>query len=491
MTSKFRRLLATCFCTALARFLDTPVEKRKNISLSADNEQAAEEEERDLITFDEDLISFDDDDDEEEEEDDDDDDDDDVIILETIDRYNVTRNHQLKLIGMMDTIPFPIIVYYSMDVYKLNQLLSIDCEFEQDGVKLCKLLMKHGHYDEAVNCIKKLNLYAKFPTNSIADQYFTAGYGPLLFTFTQGQLELQKELLRFINNQLQFNYAGNLDIIPRHYFNDLNNTHQLSRLKERKFQKDLVSCGVKVLKESGLEEKDYYFISLSQRYAGLRYILAQRAIQQSEDGDLSIESSSNFNGLIDLLCQDDPVLARLAIKELIDIGDTVAPPYFASLYKQQEFYCRYNALPINHRLLGVVKGEQMSRHRSMFSPKKQSTNQNGLAYYQLPSHAKRVWVDSYESLMHLKDIVSNSNICGIDTEWVPTFAKSNSIKTALMQIACDNAGYVFLLDLKTIFLPENIKLYYITEKILQLLFEDDQILKIGKKKKLFYIVYLY
>ncbi|GAA5797116.1 hypothetical protein HPULCUR_002495 [Helicostylum pulchrum] len=481
LTSKFRRLLTTSFCTALARFLNTPVDKRQIFVSSTP--------ETDLITFDdttEDLISFDEviqnkeeyDDDDDDDDDDDYDDDDDVITIEANDRYSLTRNHQLKLIGMMDTIPSPVMIYYSMDVYKLGNLISSGCEFEDDGVKLCKLLMKHCHYDEAVNCIKKLNLYARFPINSIADQYFTVGNGPLLATLTQGQIDLQKHLLSFINKQLRFNYAGNLDIIPRQYFDDLDNTQQLSRLKERKFQKDLVSCGVKVLKESGLEEKDYYFISLSQRYAGLRYILAQRTIQQAEDGDLSIEASSNFNGLIDLLCEDDPVLARLAIKELIDIGDTIAPPYFASLYKQQEFYCRYNALPINQRLLGVVKGEQMSRHRSMFSPKKPS-NQNGVAYYKLPLHAKRVLVDSHAGLMHLKDVLSTSNICGIDTEWIPAFAKSNSVKTALMQIACDIEGYVFLLDLKTIFLPQNFQLFNITEKILQLLFEDDQILKIA------------
>lgn len=480
--------MTTSFCTALARFLNTPVDKRQIFKSPVP--------ETDLITFDdaEDLISFDEvvqskekyeddeedeDDEDDDEEDYDDDDDDDVITIEANDRYSLTRNHQLKLIGMMDTIPSPVIVYYSMDVYKLSNLISCGCEFEDDGVKLCKLLMKHCHYDEAVNCIKKLNLYARFPINSIADLYFTVGNGPLLATLTQGQLDLQKQLLSFINKQLRFNYAGNLDIVPRHYFDDRDDTQQLSRLKERKFQKDLVSCGAKVLKESGLEEKDYYFISLSQKYAGLRYILAQRAIQQAEDGDLSIEASSNFNGLIDLLCENDAVLARLAIKELIDIGDTIAPPYFASLYKQQEFYCRYNALPINQRLLGKVKGEQMSRHRSTFSSKKVS-NQNGVAYYKLPLHAKRVLVDSYAGLMQLKNVLSTSNVCGIDTEWIPAFAKSSSVKTALMQIACDIEGYVFLLDLKTIFLPQNSQLFNITEKILQLLFEDDHILKIGK-----------
>jgi hypothetical protein len=505
LTSKFRRYLAHSFCTALARFLDTPLEKR--ILTSSRSTPIPQQNEQDLIIFDEqdgseeevDLISFDDvenqpavqvtvveDDDEEEE----------VITLaqilgvpeEIIDRYTLTQDHQIKLIRMIDTIPLPIIVYYAMDIFELVNIASFGCEFEDDGVKLCKALMKHGHYEETIACIRRLNLYPRFPTNTIADQFFTAGVGMSLPSLIQGQPTLQRELLSFINKQLRFNYAGNLDIVPREYLQDLINgsdkTQQLSRLKERKFQKDLVSCGAKILKDCDIPEKDYYFITLSQQYASLRFILAQRAIQQLEDGgDLSLEASSNFNGLIDLVCENDPVLARLAIKELTDTGDTTAPPHFASLYKQEAFYCRYQALPLNQRLLGIVKGEQMSRHRTMFTPKKASNN-NGLGYYTLPPGVKWIMVNSHKTLMHLKDVLSTSNVCGIDTEWVPTFAKSGSIKTALMQIATDIDGRVFLLDLKIMFQPENAQLYRITEKILQLLFEDDQILKIGKKKVL-------
>lgn len=519
MTPKFRRLLATTFCTALARFFATPKEAQKHSSTKKDEEEA------DLISFEEeeesggslqpqpqkevDLISFhdvedkvaddeneeeeNDGDDEEDEEEDYDSDSSEVVITLTdnqntsiTDKYTLTRENKLKLISMIDKIPSPIIVYYAMDVFCLSDLISHECEFQNDGVKLCRALFKHGHYDEYLVCIKKLKLFPMFPMSTIADQLFTAGWGTSLPTFVVNQPELQKELLSFINKQLGYGYAGNLGIVPREKLVELvnddddNETPQLSRLKERKFQKDLVNCGVKILKDANLPEEDYYFITLAQRYATLRFILTQRAIQQAEDGDLSIEASSNFNGLIDLVCENDPVLARLAIKELIDTGDTVAPPYFASVYKQQEFYCRYNALPLTQRLLGIVKGEQMSRHRSMFSPKKTNNANNGLEFYTLPSHVKYKMVDSLESLMQMKDILSVSNICGIDTEWVPTFAKAGEVKTALMQISCDVEDLVFLLDLKTIFEPQAIRLYNVTVKILQLFFEDENILKIGK-----------
>jgi hypothetical protein len=413
---------------------------------------------------------------------------------EIIDRYTLTLAHQLKLISMITSIPKPVIVYYAMEVFQIPALISYGCKEEDQGVTLCKTLIKRNHYDEVVHCIRKLELFARFPIDQTADQFFTAGHGMYLATLYAQHPEEQKHLLDYINRQLRFNYAGNLDVVPQQYLKDLfdgtDQTPQLTRLKERKFQKDLMNCGAKIMKELNIESSEYYFIWLSQRYACLRFMLTQRAIQQSEDNDLSIEASANFNGLIDSVCENDSVLARLAIKELIDTGDTVAPPYFASRYKQQEFYCRYNALPLNQRLLGVVKGEQLSRHRTTFSsPKKSITNSNKRAMtpngsriseYTLPARAHVVWVDSHTTLMHMKEILSISNICGMDTEWIPSFAKLGPDKTALMQIATDIDGYIFLLDLKTMFEPQNAQLYRLTEIILRLLFEDDHILKLGK-----------
>ncbi|KAI8373249.1 hypothetical protein BD560DRAFT_489179 [Blakeslea trispora] len=517
LSNRFRRLLTTSLCSALEQLFNTPLEVQhtKCKELTALEEETKEVDlisfDDNLVTYQTDLISFDEqvlvkddllqidssseeeDEDEEEEDDEEDDEEEEHIITlaqmlgiseDFINRFSLMPEHQQRLIEMIDTISSPVIVYYAMDVFKLPNCIAKGCMHESKGAELCRVLIKHGCYDEAIICVRRLDLFDWFPVTSTADQFLTAGYGPHLLLFYQDQLELQHQLLSFINKQLRFTYAGNLNIVPAHYFEDLRNntdkTQPLSRLKERKFQKDLVTCGAKLMKELELDETSdaCYFIMLSQRYSTLRFILAQRAIQQLEDNDISIHASANFNGLIDLVCQDDPVMARLAIKELIDMCDTTAPPYFASLYNQQEFYCRYNALPLDQRMLGTVKGELMSRHRSTLTPKKvKKTTMDKV--YQLPAKAKCIMVNSAETLMQMKNILSASTVCGLDTEWVPSFAKTGIVKTALMQIATDLDGYVFLVDFKSLFEPQSAKLLHLAQVILGLLFEDDQILKIA------------
>jgi hypothetical protein len=315
----------------------------------------------------------------------------------------------------------------------------------------------------------------------IANHLFNGGSGASLLPLTQGQPVLQKEVLSFIDTQLRFYYAGNLGIVPTHHLKDLiegSDIPQLSRLKDRKFQKDLLNSATKILKSLNIPQENYYFINLTQRYGCLRYLLIKRAIQQHEEDTFSIEASSNYNGLIDIVCQQSPELAKLAIKELVDMGDLLAAPYFAAKYGQQEFYCRYNSLPPSHRLLGLVKGEEINRPRNFTSQQKKDKE---TSYYALPSHTSCMMIDSYDTLMYMKDILSASNICGIDTEWVPAFAAhSENVQTALMQISCDITGVIFLLDLKTILLPQNNHLLRVTEKVLQLFFEDTQLLKLGK-----------
>ncbi|KAG0872218.1 hypothetical protein G6F16_005333 [Rhizopus arrhizus] len=498
LTPKFRRLLTEVLCKGLSYFLNIPAEERKIdkepdlisfddnaiISSSVTKEKEEKEEAKDLISFDDNefLVVLSDTEEEDYEESSSDDDSIPIITIEPIfNKYTISRTHQDKLIALIETIPSPIVIYYAMDTFKLGQVIAFGCEREEEGVKLIKRLLKYGYYSEATNCIKKLDLFSQFPIPSIATEMFTASQGMMLPTLVINKPSLQRELLDFIDKQLRFNFAGPLEVVPPEKLQgvDTDGVQQLSRLKERKFQKDLVTCGVKIAQEMKISLNEYYFINLSQRYACLRWILAQRALQQMEDQELSIKKSSNYNGLIDLLCENDSALARLAIKELVDMGDTVAPAFFATNYKEESFFCKYNSLPFNERLLSIVKGEQMSRHWTSLGPKRPS-NPNKLPYYELPSNARWLFVNSEKSLIFMKDILSQSNVCGIDTEWVPAFATlGNPVKTALMQIASDIGGYIFLLDLKTILSSENKMLYKLVEKILQFLFEDEEILKIA------------
>lgn len=406
-----------------------------------------------------------------------------INLSSPIDKYVILPKHQNKLVDKIDTIPSPVIVYYAIDAFKLQDVIACGCPREEDGVRLVRKLIKYGYFNEAITAIKKLDLFPRFDIPAIATDLFTSGQGMLLPTLVSQRPILQRELLDFIDKQLRFSFAGSLGIVAPERLSNVDEVQQLSRLKERKFQKDLVTCGTKVAQELKIGIEEYYFIHLSQRYACLRWILAQRAIQQMEDQDLSIEKSSNYNGLIDYVCENDPALTKLTIKELTDMGDTKSAAYFATCYKEEAFYCKYNALPLSERSVGIVKGEQLSRHWTSLPPKKPS-NPNKLPYYELPPHAVTVMVNSEKTLMFMKDILSQSHRCGIDTEWVPAFAKQGSPgKTALMQIASDIKGYIFLVDLKTIFASDNKLLYRWIEKILQFLFEDEEILKIGKEKK--------
>ncbi|KAG0172731.1 Exonuclease mut-7 [Apophysomyces sp. BC1034] len=492
MTNKFRRLLAHAVCNALENFLRMPpLEKPK---------------EKDLISFADDgldttsnesnLISFEDVDDEENKNDEDDEDDEDGVTVETItlaelmdvlpevaNRYKLTRDHQDACIRMIDTIASPLLVYYAMDVFGLKSLLRKDGECEEDGVKLCELLLRHASYNEAITCIRKLDLYSRFPIRRLADQLLTVGQGSILSTYVDNQKELRRELLWFINVQLRFNYAGSLGIVTEDRLQSVaeaDTISPLSRLHERTFQRDLVHCGTKIIQDAAIHEQEFYFIWLSQRYAALRSLIFKRAHQQLDENDLTISASSNYNGLIELVAHEDPALAKLTVKELIDIGDSVAPAYFANILGQQEFYCRYNALPLQARLVGIVRGEQISSHRSTLSATKRPNSPIILnqVYYAVPPNVLCKMVDDEASLQEMRVVLAQSGVYGLDTEWVPQFARSTPSRTALMQIAT-NLGHVFLLDLKTLREPLNYRLLALAEIILRQMFERKSAIKLA------------
>lgn len=249
-------------------------------------------------------------------------------------------------------------------------------------------------------------------------------------------------------------------------------------MRERKFQKDLATTASKVIQELNIPSKEYYFIWLSQRYSCLRWIILERGTQQNEERDLSIAGTSNYNGLIDLVAGEDPALAKLAIKEFVDMGDPYAPAYFATRLGQQEFFVFYSSRPSQERFVGVIKGESMTRHRSCLSPRKSSPHPQ-LSYYTLPYHAQPIMVDNQDMVLQMQYILNQYQICGLDSEWVPQFAKNTNLRTSLLQIAIEN-GTIFLVDIKTAFDPSNAALLHLMDKTLRQLFEAEHIVKLGR-----------
>ncbi|KAI9254509.1 hypothetical protein BDA99DRAFT_607234 [Phascolomyces articulosus] len=507
-TLKFQRYLVQAICHAFHIFTHTPPTKYKVPKKM--------QEETDLISFAEEpnLISFDDEeegnqheeededdmetssDDDDGEGDDDDDVDDDseaedniatITLSELLDipseaaaRYTMTRQHQEACVRLLDTIPTPILVYYAMDVFKLQDLIGKGGDLEEDGVNMCKLLMRNGHYNEAVSCIRKLNLFDAFPIEQFAAKMFAANQGGILPVYTSGQLTIQRQLLEYINIQLRYTFAGNLGIVPAEYLTtvheDEKTTPPLPRLRERRFQKELSSCATKILQELNIDEVEYYFIWLSQRHACLRWIIKARASQQCDENDMSIAASSNYNGLIELVAGEDPAIAKLAIKEFVDMNDSVAATSFAGILRQQQFYIQYYSLPLRDRVVGMIKGETLSSRFIQSSPRNSPVVGNQI-YYQMPKHVRTIMVDNHHQVMQLKSTLTKTTICGLDTEWVPQFARSGAIKTALMQIASDQ-GVVYLVDIAKALHPTNIALLQDIDLVLRMLFEEPRILKL-------------
>ncbi|KAJ8662347.1 hypothetical protein O0I10_002041 [Lichtheimia ornata] len=532
LTPKFRRYLVQAACQAYQTFLDTPpneykVPNKNHTKAKATTVTLKQPEEIDLISFPDDdepnLISFDDDDnstsppppplslnsnndldvtiteilssnDEEEDDSSNDEDEDDIengmakvtfadlmdIPAETLDRYRLKYAHQESCIHLLDVISSPILIYYAMGVFKLHSLMAHGCDYEEEGVRLCRMLMQHKHYNEAISCIRRLDLFHAFPVEQMAGDMISNGMSNMMPVYVSGHEALQRQLLDYINRQLRYTFAGSLGIVPEEHLKDLESDLQrvppLPRLKERRFQKDLTSCCGKIMQELNEEPTAYYFIWLSQRYACLRWIIMERAAQQSAENDYSVSSSSNYNGLIDLVTADDPALAKLAIKEFVDIGDPVAPTYFAGRLKQQQFFVQYYQRPLQDRAVGIFKGEQLSQPRPIPS-RHAMTNDDQL--YQLPAHARPVMVDNQQDLLYMKATLAKTRVCGLDTEWVPQFARQEKLQTAVMQIASDT-GFVFLVDLATLLQPTHVVLLQDLDLILRMLFEADHIVKLGK-----------
>lgn len=257
----------------------------------------------------------------------------------------------------------------------------------------------------------------------------------------------------------------------------------MQRMRERRFQKDLLTCGQKLVDKLDLPLDKYYFIWLSQRYAAIRWAVSARSAQQSAEGNYSIESSSNYNGIIELIVDNTPTLAKLVIKELVDLMDGIGAQYFATVSGQEAFFLFYQALLPNQRMLGVIRGERISYSVSSYHGKKQrSSNQGNLIDYVLPTGVHYKMVDDHVGILEMKASLAQSKRCGLDSEWVPTLAKAGKEQTALLQLATDD-GMVYLLDMKTLLKPTNRQLLTRAETVLRELFESDNCVKLGKREK--------
>ncbi|KAI8089693.1 uncharacterized protein BX664DRAFT_280827 [Halteromyces radiatus] len=396
--------------------------------------------------------------------------------------YSLTKEHQTSIINMIDTIDAISIIYYAIDTFKLIPLLMSGGEYEDKGTTLCRLLLRQGYYNEAISCILKLHQQGNFPIAQFAGYMFNVGQGGLLPVYAKDKPTIQYSLLSYINIQLRYNFAGILGVVNPETLKDVEKDTTilppLQRMRERRFQKELLTCGLKLVEQLGIPEDKYYFIWLSQQYASLRWVISARSAQQAMENNYTIEASSNYNGLVELVVEGSDALGKLAIKELVDLGDAIGAQYFAIHLQQITFFEFYQSLQPSERMLGVIKGEQISHSLSTYHNKKSRINTNTDLIYTLPNSVECIIVDDEPGVIAMKHDLVNSKVCGLDSEWVPTIAKSGKVQTALIQIATDN-NTVYLLDLKTLLKPSNVYLLSLTESILRQVFESKTCLKLA------------
>jgi hypothetical protein len=350
---------------------------------------------------------------------------------------------------LVDNLPIrsqPIIAYLSMKTFRLWELLATGQPEEALGMQLIDSLMEYRCMLEAIMCAKTLNAVEKLDFDDVVSRIVVSGDTSCILKFATLDEEMPRKLLSFFNAQLRFAYDGKFKIIPEDEVDKSSNldVSPMRKLNERKVQKDLANFAIKIMDIYSIDPKEYYFVFLTNSYVSLRWLISQRACQQVEENDYSIEATSNYNGLIYVLCQDI-ALKRLAVKEFIDMRDPYAAPYFAENFDQMAFYNEYLATPMSQRLIGAIAGEQSSRSR-VYLPRKKKKPSTDKVHYKLPENVQLVIIDNSSGLTAMRNLLRRSQLCGLDTEWIPHLAKHGSMRTSLMQIASE-LGVVFLLDL--------------------------------------------
>lgn len=237
-TAKFlRSIVTTCF-RAMDHLLRTPPTKYK-----------IPEREKDLISFDEieedNLISFDDDDlpqndkqqqaeeagdsedenesDDDGEEEDDEDEERTVTLVDLLGipkdvqrRYTITDEHKAMCVEMAHTECLVIVVHYAITTFQLRDVLGRGGHAEPMGIYLCKELLRQSRYTECIKSIRCLELFDAFPVEQFSIEIMNISQAQkLLPTYVVGLPDLGRRLLRFLNIQFRYIYAGSLDVVPR------------------------------------------------------------------------------------------------------------------------------------------------------------------------------------------------------------------------------------------------------------------------------------
>ncbi|RUS23569.1 hypothetical protein BC938DRAFT_474940, partial [Jimgerdemannia flammicorona] len=279
----------------------------------------------------------------------------------------------------------------------------------------------------------------------------------------------------------------------------------LRRFRDRSFQAQLVRATCSLILPSERAVGRFPFLRLAHRHTALRWLLGKRAAQQREEGDTSIEACENYNGLLERFAglggsedgMEAVVLRKIIVKELIDTGDAVGAKHFADAWRLTEFA---DAVGKAGRTKAKVGGYRKDRRISTHPPPNlgadhvshgvSSSSQHAssaattVSTYCLPSTVRVEWIRTAADLPLLREILARTELCGIDSEWLPLFGGETAPqRTALVQMACrpSTAGgeVVLLLDVVSLLgRTDEGAIREEVEKVMAVFFADRRVRKI-------------
>lgn len=268
----------------------------------------------------------------------------------------------------------------------------------------------------------------------------------------------------------------------------------IRRFCEHRFQKSMVTACHAFIQPVEHAAGRFPFLRLAHQHVALRWLLARRSAQQRDEKGCGGGGGENYDDLLKRFANDKGVgrddgtdaaiLRKIVIKEMVDSGDEDGAVRFARGWRLEDFVEGLKREePRTVRGGGVGGGRERKR---VDEPEIKDLAAVSIPVYCIPDTAQIRWIRGADDLSMLKETLAGTVLCGIDTEWLPSFNGDRSRKrTALMQMACQSAEkdrpvVVLLVDMVALLDGDEQGAKEEVEQILREFFDDDGVRKLGE-----------